>query len=110
MTDPLWITEIERGCKLNETIAALQSLTGSIPADVTTTQVRQLIAHARKLSATLEFLKGVLPDSIHKGRDCWDWCWNELDGDAQDEVHAARVVANAVLASTEPPKIGDAKS
>jgi len=36
-------------------------------------------------------LLSVLPDSVtHENHDCWRWCWDELDGDGQDEVKAAR--------------------
>ena len=38
-------------------------------------------------------LLSVLPDSVaHENPDCWKWCWDELDGESQDEVKEARNV------------------
>jgi len=34
-----------------------------------------------------------LPDSIHPDDESWDWCWEELSGDAQEEVKEARRIA-----------------
>ena len=44
-------------------------------------------------------LLSVLPDS-HTGSEdgnCWDWCWNELNDSAQDEVKEARKLANEFI-------------
>jgi hypothetical protein len=35
-------------------------------------------------------LRSVLPDSHHLDDECWDWGWDELDGDAQDLVKEKR--------------------
>jgi hypothetical protein len=50
-------------------------------------------------------LMGVLPDSEeHRTDACWGWCWNELNGDAQDEVQAVRAEARKLLAEIEAPQ------
>ena len=47
-------------------------------------------------------LLSALPDSVaHENPDCWEWCWNELDGDAQDEVKEARNYWNNILLAVE---------
>ncbi len=47
-------------------------------------------------------LLSALPDSVaHENPDCWEWCWNELDGDAQDEVKEVRNYWNNILLTKE---------
>ena len=47
----------------------------------------------RELEAALRGLLRVLPDSVREDNESWGWCWDELDGDAQDSVKRARAVA-----------------
>ena len=42
-------------------------------------------------------LLDVLPDSRHDDANCWIWCWNELDGDAQEQVKQARALGQNYL-------------
>ena len=42
----------------------------------------------------------VLPDSRHGDDESWRWCWEELSGDAQDEVKRVRDIARRVLEET----------
>ena len=42
-----------------------------------------------------------LPDSIHDDDESWQWCWDELSGDAQDAVKDARVEAGKALVEIE---------
>lgn len=41
-----------------------------------------------------------LPDSIHTDDESWDWCWEELSGEAQEEVKRAREAAIIFLKET----------
>ena len=45
-------------------------------------------------SFVIRTLLDVLPDTDSKTDVCWEWCWNELGDDAQEEVKAARKIAN----------------
>lgn len=47
----------------------------------------------------IEGLLSVLPDSIHTEHEtrCWDWCWDELDNEAQEEVKKYRKYAELFL-------------
>ena len=61
--------------------------------------VERLNALEAKLEAMVragENLLRVLPDATFYAKidqeDSWGWCWNELSGDAQDHVKAAREV------------------
>jgi len=47
---------------------------------------------------TIRMLLSLLPDSHHID-NCWNWCWDELNGDAQDAVKNGRNEANKVLAN-----------
>ena len=66
---------------------------------------RALIADAPKLLAQrdalvdmVQNLRAMLPDSRgHEDDACWGRCWDELDGDAQDEVQAVRREADILL-------------
>ena len=42
-------------------------------------------------------LLDTLPDSIHGGVKCWDWCWNELDDENQELVKTVRGKAQAFI-------------
>jgi len=50
----------------------------------------------KALEQALLALAHVLPDSKHE-KPCWNWCWNELDDDAQEAVKAARRQASAAM-------------
>lgn len=58
-------------------------------------------ANAALLSMTdaIQKLLEVLPDAA-RASDCWTWCWDELDGNAQDEVKTARAHAVSVMLAT----------
>jgi hypothetical protein len=45
-------------------------------------------------------LLSYLPDSNHID-ECWSWCWDELNGDAQDAVKDVRDKAKKALAKIE---------
>ena len=47
---------------------------------------------------TIRMLLSLLPDSHHIN-NCWNWCWDELNEDAQDAVKNGRNEANKVLAN-----------
>jgi len=65
----------------------------------------KLRAQRDALILMVRSLMGMLPDSRgHENDDCWGWCWNELNGDAKDEVQAVRVEAHKLLAEIEVPK------
>lgn len=70
--------------KSEEIARKILSLLGIEVAQVESENERLRSAGARLLS--------VLPDSsvAHENPDCWEWCWNELDGEGQDEVKKAR--------------------
>lgn len=48
---------------------------------------------ADKVKKVINALLDNLPDSIHLDDESWDWCWEELSGDAQEEVKEARRIA-----------------
>jgi hypothetical protein len=73
-----------------------ESLAYQVIADL-----RQENAEARKV---IEDLLNVLPDSIHKGEECWDWSWDDLNSEAQDAVVEKRKIASAFLAKYPEPK------
>lgn len=47
-------------------------------------------------AAIITRLLGVLPDA---DRDDWEWAWGEMGDEAQEEVKAAREVAELYLAT-----------
>lgn len=47
--------------------------------------------------AMIELLLNVLPDSDHKNDSSWDWCWEELSSEAQEEVKKVRRIALEIL-------------
>jgi hypothetical protein len=51
---------------------------------------------------TVEMLLAVLPDSIRDDDPTWEYCWNELSGDAQEQVKDARREALRFLGRPEP--------
>ena len=54
-------------------------------------KVAQLEGENEQLRKAGRRLLSVLPDSVaHENTDNWEWCWNELDGQSQDEVKEAR--------------------
>jgi len=57
-----------------------------------------------KVEALIEHLLKVLPDARHADDSSWDWCWNELSGEAQDAVWDARRAANETLAALRAKK------
>ncbi len=48
----------------------------------------------------IRLLRNHLPDSYHEGED-WNWGWDELSGESQDEVKAVRKQANEWLEKHE---------
>lgn len=52
-------------------------------------------AEVERLRVIIKDLLNALPDSGYEGRgdESWDWCWNELSSEAQDEVKAVRARA-----------------
>jgi len=54
-----------------------------------------------KVREIIKKLLSNLPDSIHDDDESWQWCWDELGGDAQDAVKDARDEANKFLAGEE---------
>mgnify|MGYP007031191082 CR=1 FL=1 len=57
-------------------------------------EVAALEAKLEAVERASQGLLHVLPDSLFHTRiendDSWGWCWNELSGNAQDHVKAAR--------------------
>lgn len=50
-----------------------------------------------KANEIVEMLLNHLPDTSFFDDPSWDWAWDELSGDAQDQVKDARAKANAFL-------------
>jgi hypothetical protein len=46
----------------------------------------------------IRLLCDYLPDA-EQPEECWDWCWNELNDDAQEAVKNARGEAEAFLSA-----------
>ena len=50
------------------------------------------------LEEIIKELLNHLPDSIHQN-NCWDWCWQELDDEAQEKIKSVRKRAKLILES-----------
>ncbi len=48
---------------------------------------------AKNALEIINILLDHLPDSVHSDDESWDWCWNELSGNAQEEVKQVREAA-----------------
>lgn len=46
-----------------------------------------------EIKKVINLLLDNLPDSIHEDDESWNWCWEELSGEAQEQVKAVRAVA-----------------
>ncbi len=58
-----------------------------------------------------KLIKGLLdhlPDSIHSEDESWQWCWDELSGDAQDKVKEIRELSKKAL--DEIARMGEANN
>jgi len=68
-------------------------------------ELNETIANLReqlcKMASTIGELMSNLPDSIHPTNESWDWCWDDLDGDAQEEVKTARFGAAKLLSEID---------
>lgn len=56
-------------------------------------------AERDRLREVLEGILAVLPDTKEQDHDCWEWCWNELTDEAQEQVVAARRATYAAIAA-----------
>ena len=69
-------------------------------------ELARLRAENAELLEALKCCIDALPDSVHKAKDgedmwnhaCWEYCWDELNEEAQDTVKAARAKGNAAIA------------
>lgn len=50
-----------------------------------------------EIKKLINLLLDNLPDSIHSEDESWDWCWNELSGEAQEQVKKVRTEALKLL-------------
>lgn len=45
----------------------------------------------------IRLLIDVLPGSGTRDHPCWEWCWNELNDEAQAKIESTRKLAEAWL-------------
>ena len=58
----------------------------------------------KEASVIIQKLLDALPDSHHES-ECWEWCWNELNEDAQEYVKRARGLGQEYLERSKRPPI-----
>lgn len=56
-----------------------------------------------KIASVVRELLGCLPDANNEAA-CWAWCWEELHGEAQDEVKEARKAGEELLRWLDTPE------
>jgi hypothetical protein len=73
-----------------------------VDADEAEKRIEEVERERDALILVVRRLMAKLPDSRANGKkSCVRWCWDELNGDAQDEVQAVRAEATTLLAEIE---------
>ncbi len=56
-------------------------------------EIKRINPHIGLEKEIIISLLSVLPDSEHENDKSWDWCWESLSGEAQEEVKKVREMA-----------------
>jgi len=67
-------------------------------------ELAQLRAAVDEASTLIKRMIGVMPDSRHAEDESWEWCWDDLSGDAQELVKNQLGAACKWLAANEETK------